>query len=81
MKTQMSSRKVYFNLLIGAHIINDSSVDYQKWKMYVDIDESDDSRDVNVSSCIRDVKFTYRNQIENNLDQHNICKVRSQNLF
>ncbi len=38
--------------------------------MYADFDECDDSREINIHSCIRDVKFVTRNQFE----QYNIHK-------
>ena len=38
--------------------------------MYIDIDECEDSRDVHVASCIRDVKFVCRSQFE----QYNVNK-------
>ena len=39
--------------------------------MFIDIDECDDSRDVHVISCIRDVKFVCRT---NQLEQFNVNK-------
>lgn len=38
--------------------------------MYIDTDECEESRDINVLSCIRDVKFVNRNQFE----QHYVNK-------
>lgn len=45
-----------------------------KWKMYIDFDEYDDSRDVNIISCVRDVKFICKNH-NNQFDQYNVNKV------
>lgn len=35
-----------------------------KWKVYADFDECEDSKDINILSFIRDVKFVCRNHFE-----------------
>lgn len=45
--------------------------------MYIDIDDCDENRDVNIPSCIRDVRFACRNSF----DQYNVSKVSPQLRF
>lgn len=70
-KNQVVSRRINFILLIGAHSIFESTCDSGKWKMYIDIDDCDENRDVNIPSCIRDVRFACRNSF----DQYNVSKT------
>jgi hypothetical protein len=60
----LSQRSVSYNLLIGAHIMNPSNLQESKWKAFIDVDESNETPNFNVLSCIHDVKFALRSKFE-----------------
>jgi len=44
--------------------MNPSNLLQSKWKAFIDVDESDETPDFNIFSCIHDVKFSLRSKFE-----------------
>ena len=61
---QLAQREVSYSLVIGAHVLPAANWAESKWKMFIDVDEGEESRDFNVLACIQDVKFSLRSKFE-----------------